>query len=169
MIPNKTFVADKQLDIGVFSINNPNKAFENDSIEIKVAELKGIPKSRISYKDKIPLGLDVYFTGFPFSIGTEYGLSLTGLYSDEIPNPLVRKGSIAWKSDNNNEFLLDAFSYGGNSGSPIFTLSDIQNRTYLIGMVIGHLPSEQSDNIGLARCIWIDDIMKLVEKYNSIR
>ena len=87
----------------------------------------------------------------------------------QIPNPLVRKGSIAWKSSKNSEFLLDAFSYGGNSGSPIFTLSDIQNRTYLIGMVTGHLPSEKSENIGLAKCIWVDDIMKLVEKYNNIR
>lgn len=172
LIPNKTFVSDKNLDIGVFSIIISNTVFENDTTEIKVAKIKGIPKSMISTSDKIPLGIDVYFTGFPFSIGTEYGLYLkgfTGLYSDAIPNPLVRKGSVAWKSNNNHEFLLDAFSYGGNSGSPIFTLNDFQNKSYLIGMVLGHLPSEKSENIGLARCIWVDDIIRLIEKYDNLK
>jgi len=172
LIPNKTFVTDKSLDIGVFSINISNKAFENDTTEVKVAKIKGIPKSMIITSDKVPLGIDVYFTGFPLMIGTEYGLyvkGFTGLFSDDIPNPLVRKGSVAWKSNNNNEFLLDALSYGGNSGSPIFTISDFQNKSYLIGMVLGHLPSEKSDNIGLARCIWMDDILGLVEKYDKIK
>lgn len=169
LIPNKTFIVDKKLDIGVFSINISNTAYENDTNEVKVAKIKCIPKSMIITSAKVPLGIDVYFTGFPLSIGTEYGFGFTGLFSDNIPNPLVRKGSVAWKSNNNHEFLLDAFSYGGNSGSPIFTINDFQNKSYLIGIVLGHLPSEKSDNMGLARCIWMDDIIGLIETYNKIK
>jgi hypothetical protein len=172
LIENKTFVKNKDLDIGVFSVKFQNTFYTKDTTEIKSASIKGIPKSAIKTQKEIPLGTDVYFTGFPLSIGTELGFyykSFTGLYSDDIPNPLVRKGSVAWKSDKNNEFLLDAFSYGGNSGSPIFTIQDLTNKSYFIGMVLGHLPSEKSDNIGLARCIWSDSIIDLIKKYDDIK
>jgi hypothetical protein len=172
LVRNKTFTSDKNLDIGVLSFNAPNKLVLPDSTILKATSIQTIPKSEIAYKKFIPLGMDVYFTGFPLSIGTElgwYNRGFTGLYSESVPNPLVRKGSVAWKSDTNKEFLLDAFSYGGNSGSPIFTINDLQNDTKLIGMVIGHLPSEKSDNIGLARCVWIDDIMDLIKVYYDIQ
>ena len=169
---NKNFLSNKLLDIAVFSINISNDAFENDTMKVNVGKTKGVPRSMIRLKKDIPLGTDVYFTGFPLSIGTEHGFyfkGFTGLYSDNIPNPLARKGSVAWKSDFNHEFLLDAFSYGGNSGSPVFTINDIQNKSYLIGMVLGHLPSENSENIGLAKCIWIDNILELIERYNNLK
>lgn len=174
LVPNKTFITDKELDIGIFSIDFTNSLSSiKDTIELKIAQTKGVPKSMIKFQKDIPLGTDVFFTGFPLSIGTEFGFNIgglpTGLFAEDIPNPLVRKGSIAWKSDNYSEFLLDAFSYAGNSGSPIFTINDIQNKSYLIGMVLGHLPSEKSENVGLARCIWMDKIVNLIEKYNAIR
>lgn len=169
LIKNRTFVSNDTLDIGIFSLRFYKLAFESDTQLVKVSKMKGIPKSQIKFKKDIPLGIDVYFTGFPLYIGTEHGYYKTGRYSDNIPNPLVRKGSVAWKSETNNEFLLDAFSYGGNSGSPIFTINDFQNNSYFIGMVLGHLPSETSENIGIAKCIWSDKIVELIEKYDKIK
>lgn len=169
LIKNKTFIVDSIQDIGVFSLKFYNIQLDNDSIEVKTANIKGIPKSWIKYKKDILLGTDVYFTGFPLYIGTDLGFYNTGLYSDNIPNPLVRKGSVAWKSEFNDQFLLDAFSYGGNSGSPIFTISDILNKGVFIGMIFGHLPSEKSENIGLAKCIWSDKIMELIEEYDKLK
>ena len=94
-------------------------------------------------------------------------------FSDKKINPLVRGGVLAWKSDDSKEFLVDGTSYGGNSGSPVFTQYDLLHNKppALIGMVLGHLaePVDSTDSIGrinegLARCIWIDDILKLAEK-----
>jgi len=86
-------------------------------------------------------------------------------------------------------FLLDALSYGGNSGSPIFQKVIIGSKpgkldwsdAKLIGMIVGHqslkienilnqpnpneLKFEVTDidlNIGLARCVYSDDIVYTV-------
>lgn len=162
-----TYVSNETLDIAAFKLNIGTYIPLNDTTKLNVSDVRAFPGSQVKYKKDIPLGTNVFFTGFPFSIGTDLGWyykRFTGLFSESIPTPLVRKGSIAWKSNKSNFFLLDAFSYGGNSGSPVFTTNDIQNNSYLIGIVSGHLPSEQSDNIGLANCIWMDSIMELIHK-----
>ena len=167
LIPDSTFAVNKDLDIGVFNISIGNSTTIDDSIEIKVSSIIALGSSSIKYKKDIPLGTNVFFVGFPFFIGTELGFmnnSIKRMYAENVPNPLVRSGSIAWISDNNDSFLLDAFSYPGNSGSPVITISDIQNRTYIIGIVSGHLSATGNDNIGLANCVWMDDIIELIEK-----
>lgn len=167
LIENKTFVCNKDLDIAAFRIAIGTSIPLTDSTKLKISAAKGIPKSMIKFKKDIPLGTDTYFIGFPFSIGTELGWyhkGFTGVLAENVPTPLVRKGSVAWISSNTDLFLLDAFSYSGNSGSPIFTQSDIQNKPFLIGIVRGHLPSEKSENIGLATCTWSNSIIKLIEK-----
>jgi len=163
---NINCVIDDSLDIGVLNIGLSNKGqFQNDTTKIIFTNKKGIPKSLYGFKKDIKLGTDVFFLGFPFRIGTEYGY--LGGYSEDISNPLVRSGSIAWFSNVSNEYLVDAFSYSGNSGSPIFTKNSITSSTHFIGMVFGHLPSSASDNMGLARCIWSDDIFNIIDKLNS--
>ena len=163
---NINCVINDSLDIGALNVGLLNKAqFQNDTTKIIFTNRKGIPKSLYGFKKDRKLGTDVFFLGFPFMIGTEYGY--LGSYSEDISNPLVRSGSIAWTSIKSNEYLVDAFSYSGNSGSPIFTKNSITSSTYFIGMVLGHLPSPASDNMGLARCIWSDDIFNIVDKLNS--
>jgi hypothetical protein len=167
LIPDSTFFYNKEFDIGVFKINIGNSVDINDDNELKISSLLAINPYEIKLKKDIPLGTDVFFVGFPFSIGTELGWyykGFTKLYSEFVPSPVIRKGCVAWISESDNRFLLDAFSYSGNSGSPIFTVNDLRNKPYLIGIVSGHLPSEESDNIGLANCIWMDEIYKLIEK-----
>ncbi len=63
---------------------------------------------------------------------------------------------------------LEAFSYSGNSGSPIYIQEAHGNPPKLIGIVSGHLRSAGSDNMGLATCIWYDEIDEVVTKLESI-
>jgi hypothetical protein len=83
-------------------------------------------------------------------------------YKVEVPLPLIRSGMIAWLADDSKEFLLDAFSMGGNSGSPIYT--NMGGIAFYIGMIFGHWESNNNNNIGLARCYWADDVLEVVEK-----
>jgi hypothetical protein len=163
-----TFFVNKELDIGIFKINIPSYIFDADSTKQYITSIKGIPKSHISKRSDVKLGDEIYFLGFPYSIGTEFGWVMQGKYAEEISNPLLRTGTIAYISENINEFLIDAFSYSGNSGSPIFSRQGLSNtKSKLVGMIVGHLPSEESDNIGLARAVWIDDIVELLEEFKS--
>jgi len=167
LIPDSTFVSNIEYDIAVFKLNIANSITIKDSLEITVSPILGLGKSAIKYKKDVPLGTEVFFVGFPFAIGTElgwYNKGFTRLFSEQVPSPLVRKGSVAWKSTYDNTFLLDAFSYTGNSGSPIFTSTEMYSTPYLIGIIRGHLPSENSENIGLAICTWTDEISKLIRK-----
>jgi len=166
---DSSFVVHDSLDIGAFPIFLYNRSNdEKDSLIIKYTNTKGCAKSAITKRENVQIGEDVLFSGFPFSIGTDKGFGLTGYYSHHTPTPLIRFGSIAWAPKNSKEFLLDAFSYNGNSGSPIFTKDVLNSKIQLIGMIIGHLGSNQSDNIGLVRCLWIDDIMEVVEKAEKL-
>lgn len=167
---DSSYVANDKLDIGVFTVRIYGAVVnKKDSSEQKYTNIKGIPMSLISEKKKTKLGDEIYFLGFPFAIGTERGWLSLGKYSDEISNPLLRTGTIAYKSNSSQEFLLDALSYSGNSGSPVFTKQGMFNKTSkLIGMIVGHLPSMGSDNMGLARAVWVDEIMKLIEKYKQL-
>jgi hypothetical protein len=172
----KSFI-HPQLDIAAFRLKIPPVFHITDSsrTQIDMSKLLGIPKSGVAYRKELSLGDEVYFVGFPLGYG-----------ATEFVEPIVRSGSVAWLPIKDNVFLLDAFSYGGNSGSPIFRKRIVGTKpgeiswssSKLIGMVVGHqsiqlnnilnqpnpdeLKFEVTDidlNIGLARCVYIDDIM----------
>ena len=161
-----TFYCNKDLDIAVMKIHFGSTCTINDST-LQLSNVKLIPKSHIKFRDDVKLGSNVFFVGFPYYIGTERGFFNLGLFSSQTLNPLVRKGAIAWLSNENDFFLLDAFSYSGNSGGPVFTANEIMSEFALIGIIKGHLPSNTSDNIGLAQCIWIDKVMELIKKFED--
>jgi hypothetical protein len=169
LIKDSTFFLNKDLDIGILKIVLPGAIIDEVKKDTtKLTDRKNIPRSQIKTRNQIELGTEIYFLGFPFQIGTVMGVG--GKYSNEISAPLLRTGTIAWKTNNSKEFLLDAFSYGGNSGSPIFSKRDVFGGSpYLIGMVVGHLrdpnmPTEVDINIGLARGVWIDDILEIINE-----
>lgn len=179
------YLVHDTLDIGAFLIDYPFHELHDDKGEtlLKFANTLSIPKSGIEMRKNIDIGEEVYFVGFPFGIGTL-----------DIINPLVRSGSIAWFSNNSTIFLLDAFSYGGNSGSPIFLKRIVAepgklewSLAKLVGMIIGHqeikleniltqpdpneLKFEKGEvkiNIGLARCIWSDDIVEFAKEAEKL-
>lgn len=140
---------DTSLDIAAIPIGLGARGETKLLGAIKLTKTIMFSKSGIGERSKSNLGEDVYFVGFPFGIG-----------SKGILCPLVRSGAIAWLSTEGKEFLLDAFSYPGNSGSPVY-LKNIPVYPCLIGMVIGHL-GPHYENFGLARCVWVDDILTVV-------
>lgn len=194
---NETFIKHNKLDIAGFKLGLSSKIYANtkkDSIILDLTSAKGIPRSLIKFRKDVTIGEDVYFLGFPFSIGTqkgyiissEYGTFNTGNYIANVSNPVLRTGTVSWISKNNKEFLIDALSYGGNSGSPLFTKAGFGKKPFLIGMVIGHLgdqvdlnivkknkdlkiESDVQGNIGLARCLWIDDIMAVAQEIRKLK
>jgi len=177
-----TFIHPK-LDIAAFYFNFPNIVKHTDTgiIEIKTINLKLIPYiSGIQKRESLSLGDEVYFIGFPLGYGvTNY------------VEPIVRSGSVAWLPKEYDFFLLDALSYGGSSGSPIFQKVIVGSKPgslnwsepKLMGMIVGHqsmklenilnqpdpkeLKFEVTDvdlNIGLARCVYTDDIVFTVKE-----
>ncbi len=181
---NYPIVFHKTLDICAFPIDLPSYVIRNDTGKIifTISKPLMIPKSMVKLRKNINLGDEVYFIGFPFGMGTENKIE-----------PLVRSGSVAWTSRESDEFLLDAFSFGGNSGSPVYLKSILGaepgnlewSNAMLVGMIIGHqsltlenvlsqpdpnqLKFEKSNldmNIGLARVVYADEILtisKIVE------
>jgi hypothetical protein len=161
----ETYVSNDSLDIAIIPISIP--AYKLESVTVSSSNRKGCPKSVIGGKQNITLGKEIFFIGFPLMIGTPIGYLGEGKFSSKISNPLVRTGTIAWVSSDDGEFLLDAFSYGGNSGSPVFLKPSTEGSVpYLIGMINGHLNDPYSNsNMGLAKCISIDKIMEVIKKY----
>ena len=182
---SKLFVQDTSLDIAAFYLSNFNVEIKTDTATntYKAAKILGIPMSYYAYRKELSLGDEVYFVGFPFGIG-----------ASNLIEPLIRSGSIAWMSKNSQVFLLDAFSYGGNSGSPIFQKiilgaepgSMKWKSPKLVGMITSHqglkldniltqpnpneLKFEKGSvelNFGLARCVYLDDILNVVSKLNK--
>lgn len=159
------------LDIVAFELTVPNVLINNNSkpIEFRISDLAAIPKSGIKYRNEMRLGDEVYFTGFPLGLGVT-----------KFVEPIVRSGSVAWMPDEMSQFYLDAFSFGGNSGSPVFekrilgsNLGELGwSSTKLLGMVTGHLQDSSNStkntqinvNAGLAECVYIDDMLFVIEK-----
>jgi hypothetical protein len=107
---------------------------------------------------------EIFFTGFPFEIGT----------ISPVLRPLIRAGHIAWLSPESDTFILDAFSYGGNSGGPVFRKISTKNeKTMLVGMISGHWGLEiqgiEIENVGLANCLWLDDMVDVIEKAKNLQ
>ncbi len=180
-----SYFVDSTLDVGMFLIQLGMSAYNDSADSMKIADLLLIPRSMMRSRKDISLGDELYFVGFPFGLGA---------YS--INQPIIRSGSVAWVSESSSEFLLDAFSFGGNSGSPIFSkrifgrkFGEINwDEAYLVGMVVGHHgqrvegilrqpnPKEnlldrisfETQNWGLAIGIWIEDILKELKKIKNL-
>jgi len=171
----KYVVKNQALDIAAFLIEFPQIILEDSSI-INVASPTAIGITTTKLRSDLKLGDDIYFVGFPFGIGA-IGKNV---------EPLVRSGIISWLSKDSPNFLLDAFSYGGNSGSPIFKKGTMKwgslnwEGIYFVGMITGHQKMQidnvlvQPDtnklefkkssvelNIGLAIGVWADYILEI--------
>jgi hypothetical protein len=184
--PNPTFLANDSLDIGVFLIDLPTGVVLKSGDSIRVADFLVIPRSQIRLRRYVSVGDEAYFVGFPFGIG-----------SSDRNEPIVRSGSVGWLSPSLPVFLLDAFSFGGNSGGPVFSKIVFGRRgdvialdtAFVIGMVLGHLGetvagviwqpdptvlnfqriSFEGQNYGLAKCVWVDEILRIVDQAKGLR
>ena len=134
------------LDLATIFCNLPTSLINKKNEVVSLTNMKMLPRSYMNEKNEIYGGQDVIFVGFPSGIGTQNGFYGTKLYRDMKTNPLFRKGIISWTSENAELFLVDGFSWGGNSGSPIFSIPAEGSGGKFIGMVIGHLNNEVEIN-----------------------
>ncbi len=164
LVENENFFKHPNgLDIAGIKVSFPSHLLI-DGHWIKVYNKKLIPRSIISSKFDVSLGDDCYYVGFPFGIGTPISLFNDPIFTSKPPNPVLRRSSIAWISDKDNFFLLDSFSFPGNSGSPVFRVQYEPGKPpfNLIGIIFGHLESDKN-NIGLATCYFTDEILKVIQ------
>jgi hypothetical protein len=167
-LPNQIYThSDADVDIGLFPLSPPPRLFD----------FKHIPVSIIANKEtlkdlKIREGDDVFFSGlFESHMGQKKN------------QPIFRFGKVALISDEKIEwsetkgvkfldlFLMEFFSFGGNSGSPVFFQPSSESNfaknhnqsppIYLAGLVSGSYQRKEvflpdtylSQNIGIAAVV----------------
>jgi len=134
------------LDLATIFCNLTASLMDDQNNIIALTNLKILPKSYISEKKEMYAGQEITFVGFPSGIGTQDGFFGSRLCRDPRTNPLFRKGIISWTSEKDDLFLVDGFSYGGNSGSPVFSVPNAESAGKLIGMIFGHLNDQVEIN-----------------------
>jgi len=133
MIDNgeKVYRIAEGVDLGAFPISIPGDVTA-DGEPLRTARARFVTPSFMASRPEIRIGADTYFLGFPLGLGS----------NDPIA-PVLRKGAIAWINPHQAEFLIDAVSLGGNSGSPVFTYAGISPdlriaQSRLVGIVVAH-------------------------------
>jgi hypothetical protein len=175
------FHPNKAVDVAVYHLNAPylktenvlNSFIPNDEAVAGKAKLKSIGVSA---------GDGVFVLGFP--------MNLAGIQRNYV---IVRQGGIARISDlldgASASYLVDAFVFPGNSGSPVvlrpeaisITGTPAQSNAFLVGMITAYQPytdiaySPQTkrprisfeENSGLAEVLPIDDIDETIAAQRS--
>jgi hypothetical protein len=116
------FNSDPSVDVAVFTV----KPTDIDKLDVQF-----LPEAMLSSADdlralNIGLGTDMFFTGM-----------FTGFLGEKRSYPIVRFGKLAMIPDEKIGFstglpaaegyLMEAFSFGGNSGSPVFFYPSADN------------------------------------------
>ena len=157
------------VDVAAIKINQPTAK----------VDVRQLDYSRLKSFDSLEVGEDVYFFGYPLGI---LGLKGKGDF------PILRSGVVSYKSFeltligesiiDSAMFLIDGFSFGGNSGSPVLTRVG-NTKAMLVGIIKGHVPDFQTkilkgehpdtitfeQNAGLAIVISADRIKETLEQF----
>jgi hypothetical protein len=162
---------------------HPNPNIDVAAIQVVLpakADARQLEYSRFKSFDSLQVGEDVYFFGFPLNI---FGLEGKGDF------PILRAGIVSFKSFeltnigeqiiDSSMFLIDGFSFGGNSGSPVLTKATfLDPKATLIGIISGHVPLYNKkvigadtiafeQNTGLAIAICADRIRETLELFRT--
>lgn len=144
--PGNNYFTHSNLDLATIFCNIPSTLTNKRNQLVCLTNMKSLPKSCMSLKNDFYAGQEIIFAGFPAGIGTQNGFFDSNMYRDMKTNPLFRKGIISWTSENADMFLVDGLSYGGNSGSPVFSIPEGNTEGKFLGMVVGHLNDEVEIN-----------------------
>ena len=161
---------DSTIDVAALKISLPNV-----KIDVRI-----LGYSRFKDFDSLEVGEDIYFFGFPLGVVGSKGKG---------DFPILRSGVVSYKSleltyvgdatVDSAEFLIDGFSFGGNSGSPVLTRVTSGRKSALVGIVKGHVPLNYrsiiekagpdtvsfEQNTGLAIAICADRIRETLEQF----
>ena len=189
-----TYLSHDSLDIAVLPIRIPSEFLNNNQGRrtlLRMSDAEPISQNKIVYRKDVQLGELVYFLGFPNGIGTlegqlystSEGLVPANSYTENAPNPVARFGAVAWIAKDAKRYLVDALSYSGNSGSPVFYAKSSKHaKLELIGLVFGHEGDTtsviqehgkrprliHSGNMGLLKAHFADDILNLVREAEKL-
>jgi len=142
---------DKQHDIAIIKIAHIEKNIGDTAFNVtlipylktiyNVTTLNQYPSKMTKKYSQIKIGTDIYLFGYPSSLGTKW------VYPQSIDifdydRPLLRSGIIAGKNDKLKTIIIDAPSYWGNSGGPVFIKQTefLQVSYHLVGIVSGFIP-----------------------------
>ena len=134
-------------------------------------DVRTIPLELLMPSDEVSLGEDVYFLGYPL-----------GLVDPNDITPLVRKGMIARKSKIQKKIIIDGYSTGGSSGSPVilkpqqFTpggglrIGGFAKKPSCVGMIQGHIPHPDNpdENTNLCNAVPSEYILKALESIGAL-
>jgi len=94
---------------------------------------------------KVSIGNEVFLFGFPTSLGIQDYPQI------DYRRPLLRKGIVAGKNEENETIILDCATHFGNSGGPVIEVehnSLTETQFSIIGMVVEYIPVQASDTYG---------------------
>lgn len=161
---------DSEVDVAAVRIGKPRDV----SVDARLFDYQ-----RFKYIDDLEVGEDVYFFGFPLGIVGRKGMG---------DFPILRSGIVSYKSleltrigdaiIDSAMFLIDGFSFAGNSGSPLLTRATSQTKAKLIGIIRGHVRNmeqhvvgpdtitfEQNTGLAIAECA--DRIRETLEQFRT--
>jgi hypothetical protein len=127
--------------------------------------------------DEILPSNEVFIFGYPTSLG------ISAKHQIDVTRPLLRKGIIAGKNEQNKTLILDCPVYYGNSGGPCVEVEEIDpgaRKFNLIGVVSEFVPFEKKwinirqglvnteiENSGYSIVEPMDAVLELVRKQES--
>jgi hypothetical protein len=164
---------------------HPNPKVDVAAVRIRLppdvqVDVRDVQYSRFKSFDSLEVGEDVYFFGFPLGIVGWKGIG---------DFPILRSGIVSYKSIeltrigdaiiDSTMFLIDGFSFAGNSGSPVLTRATPPiYKAKLIGIIRGHVPNveqyvigvdtiafEQNTGLAIAECA--DKIRETLEQFRT--
>lgn len=115
---------------GFTASGGPKFYYTNSTNKITKLAPGGVSSEMLLPFDKVGVGEDCLILGYPSS------LQLSGINDYNFQRPLLRKGAIAGKDKLRGTIIVDCPSYQGNSGGPVFSVSQSSDsNTGLIGIV----------------------------------
>jgi len=122
--------------------SHPDTLVDVAAIEVNLDVGMGaldFPRFRDSHG--LEIGEELFFYGFPLNITTRWG---------QLSGPVLRHGFLSYITSEptfigseivpKDVLLIDGFSFGGNSGSPVVTrISPTNPKAKLVGIIYGHV------------------------------
>lgn len=132
---------NERVDIAAVRLNTPNHA----------AQFRPFYSDRLKLFADLKVGEELFFYGFPLLI---FGLQGQGDF------PILRSGIVSIKAEkftyfgndilDSGTFLIDGFSFPGNSGSPVIVPFTNVEKAKVVGIVFGHIANERKTEIEIS-------------------